>query len=39
MGCRSVVRIQAFASWLGLGMGSDMSRHNHIPRIPTRRPQ
>jgi hypothetical protein len=29
MGCKSVVRIQASASWLGLGMGSDMSRHNH----------
>jgi len=34
-----VVRSQAFSSWLGLGMGSDMSRHNHIPRNPTKRLQ
>jgi hypothetical protein len=39
MDCRSVVRIQVFASLLGLGMGSDMTRHNHIPRNPTIRPQ
>ena len=28
MGCTGAVRIQAFASWLGLGMGNDMTRHN-----------
>ena len=28
MGCTTAVRIQAFASWLGLGMGNDMNRHN-----------
>jgi hypothetical protein len=39
MGCKSVVRILAFASLLGLGMGNDMSRHNRIPRNPTRRLQ
>jgi hypothetical protein len=39
MDCISVVRILAFASWLGLGMGSDMNRHNRIPRNPTRRLQ
>jgi hypothetical protein len=39
MGCRLVVRIQVFSSWLGLGMGSGMSRYNRIQRIPTRRLQ
>jgi hypothetical protein len=37
MGCRVVVRILVSASWLGLGMGSDMSRHNYSQRNPTRR--
>jgi hypothetical protein len=35
MGCKVVVRILVSASWLGLGMGNDMSRHNRIQRIPT----
>jgi hypothetical protein len=39
MGCKSVVRIQAFASLTGLDMDSDMSRRNRIPRNPTKRPQ
>jgi hypothetical protein len=39
MGCKAVVRILVFASWLGLGMGNDMSRHNYTQRIPTKRLQ
>jgi hypothetical protein len=35
MGCKSVVRILVLSSWLGLGMGNGMSRHNRIPRNPT----
>jgi hypothetical protein len=39
MGCKEVARILVLSSWLGLGMGSDMSRHNHIQRNPTKRLQ
>jgi hypothetical protein len=39
MGCKVVVRILVFASWLGLGMSNDTSRYNRIPRNPTKRPQ
>jgi hypothetical protein len=39
MGCKVVVRILVFASWLGLGMSSGMSRYNRIPRNPIRRLQ
>jgi hypothetical protein len=35
MGCRSVAHIQVFASWLGLGMGNDTTRHNYNLRNPT----
>jgi hypothetical protein len=37
MGCRVVVRILAFSSWLRLGMGNGMSRHNYSQRNPTQR--
>jgi hypothetical protein len=39
MDCKVVVRIQVSASLLGLGTGSDMTRHNRIQRNPTRRPR
>jgi hypothetical protein len=39
MGCKVVVRILVFASWLGLGMSNGMSRYNRIQRNPTRRRQ
>jgi len=39
MGCKAAVRILVFSSCLGLGMGNDMTRHNRIPRNPTKRLQ
>jgi hypothetical protein len=38
MDCIVVVRILVSASWLGLGMGNGMTRHNYTQSIPTQRP-
>jgi hypothetical protein len=39
MDCKSAVRILVSSSCLGFGMGNDMTRHNRIPRNPTKRLQ